>query len=253
MKYFYHSGSLGDMVYSLPTVRAMGGGVFITGMDIVSHNAIAPLLLRQPYIHGVLHISGSGLPPDFINLSNFRNHPLFTRKHIALLHAETFGVDITGWEKGWLTTTQSHIHPYSIVNVTPRYRDRFFNWDREVRFLFSKVQTVFFLGHVKEYAEFINKSKGNSIRRKVIYKPVPTLEHASYYLNASQYFSSNQSSLLAIRQGLGLPYRFEQSPNHLDTEQGSPHETIINPVTRRIHLVAICAKKAFFDTKTKRL
>lgn len=252
MKYFYHSGSLGDMIYSLPTVQAMGGGVFVTGMGVEEHNAIAPLLLRQPYIQGVLHVKSSGLPPDFINLSNFRNHPLFTRRHIVELHAEMQNVKLGNWQKGWLRKfPATRDIAGAIINVTPRYRDRFFNWDRELRYLFNLTDRVTFVGHPREYAAFQNR-KPSKLRKRVKYWQAINLSMLTMAISEAPYFSGNQSAALAIRQGLGMPYRFEQSPNHLDTEQGSEHETIVNPVTRRIHLATICAKKMLFDTKHKR-
>lgn len=253
MKYFYHSGSLGDMIYSLPTVQAMGGGVFVTGMGVAEHNAIAPLLLQQPYIYGVLHVSSSGLPPDFINLSNFRNHPLFTRLHIVELHAEVQGVKLGNWQKGWLVCDPKvcMMPGRAVINVTPRYRDKFFRWRRELIYLENRCGRIYFIGTGAEFGDFVNRNKLGKIAR-LSYIPTDNLAAAKDVIESVMYFSGNQSAMLAIRQGLGLPYRFEQSPNHLDTEQGSDHETILNPITRRIHLAAICAKKAFFDIKTKR-
>lgn len=247
-KVFYHNGSLGDIIYSLPTVKAMGGGIYVTGLPKTQHEAIALLLKIQPYITGVLHLSESGLPADFIDLTLFRNHPLFTREHIVLLHADAQQAAPHGWKKGWLENIPPVINaagPYNVINLTNRYRDRFFNWKSEIAFLRRSARFTYFLGMYKEYSEM-------PTAHGFIYQPTETLLEAAEFIAGARYFSGNQSSMLAIRQGLGMPYRFEQSPNHLDTEQGSPNETILNPVTRRIHLFTVCMKKALFDNKITR-
>lgn len=260
------------MIYSLPTVELMGGGQFISGMPMAEHKAIAPLLRAQLYIRNVFHLSECGLPANFVNLSRFRDHPLFTRRHIAELHAEMMEPRIVlghWWKKGWLNLERDGtIWPqrlfdllprrplsfggqrygdFAVIAVTPRYRDRFFSWKKEIRFLQSQVKTIFFLGHEMEYRESVFGK-----HPAIDWIKTDNLLEAAFFIQRAKLFSGNQSSMLAIRQGLGLSYRFEQSPNHLDTEQGSEHETILNPWTRRLHLATICVKKALFDVKDKR-
>src|SRR2546430_16669588 len=60
---FYHSGDLGDIIYALPAIRALGGGTLYLGPEIrlpfkvrtrqqfnwTSFEALAPLLRFQPY------------------------------------------------------------------------------------------------------------------------------------------------------------------------------------------------------------
>lgn len=252
-KVFYHNGSLGDIIYSLPTVQAMGGGIYVTGLPETQHKAVKSLLMQQPYITGVLHISDSGLPPGFVDLTLFRNHPLFTRKHIVELHADMQNIEILNyqgynWKTGWLQNITPVTHvvgPYNVINITNRYRDRFFSWKKEIDFLRSSARFTYFLGTWKEFQQF-GQHGG------IMYQPTDTLLDAAEYIAGAQHFSGTQSSMLAIRQGLGMTYRFEQSPNHLDTEQGSGNETILNPITRRIHLFSVCVKKALFDNKITR-
>lgn len=272
------------MIYSIPTIEAMGGGDFISGMPILAHMAIAPLLRAQPCIRNVYHLSEKGLPANFVNLSRFRDHPLFTRKHIVELHAEMMTEDVLvspgcytersynigqSWKNGWLNLERDGTiwpqrlfdllpksprtepgrrswNDFAVVAVTSRYRDRFFSWKKEIKFIRSQVKTIYFLGHELEFRDFARKHPG------IDWVKTDNLLEAAFFIQRAKLFSGNQSSMLAIRQGLGLPYRFEQSPNHLDTEQGSKHETILNPRTRRLHLATICIKKALFDIKEKR-
>lgn len=257
-RWFYHTGGLGDIVYSLPTVKAMGGGGFIVNMSKPEYDSIRPLLLAQPYIKAVHHVSTFGLPANFVDLTIFRNHPLFTRLHIAELHAQMQKVDITGWKNGWLEGIREN--PFgrqaAIFNVTERYRDRFFNWTREVKRQHKarNFKPIGFIGLAHEYDHFISDLNRNTYIMPH-YTGIRTLLDAAKILSQTSMFCGNQSAMLAVRQGLGLPYRFEQSPNHLDTEQGdnpSENETIINPFTRRLHLATVCMKKMLFDNKQKR-
>ena len=57
MKTFKHSGKCGDIIFSLPTIEMMGGGILYIpehspiGQNIYSN--MKPLLEKLPYIHEV--------------------------------------------------------------------------------------------------------------------------------------------------------------------------------------------------------
>lgn len=67
MNVFYHTGDMGDIIASLPTVEKLGGGIFVIGprrsdapggltredMKGERFQAIKFLLESQPYIHRV--------------------------------------------------------------------------------------------------------------------------------------------------------------------------------------------------------
>src|SRR6185369_9369958 len=71
---FYHSGDYGDIIYSLPTIRELGGGEIYLGPDNRSGMAtrqkfdatiaanIIPLLEAQPFIHSAAF--AKDLPPE---------------------------------------------------------------------------------------------------------------------------------------------------------------------------------------------
>lgn len=86
-KTFYHSGDLGDIIYSLPVIKEMGGGILYLGPDIsdisqikdihlprepinkAKFDFIRPLLMQQPYITDVIF---SEKRIGTINLNRFR-------------------------------------------------------------------------------------------------------------------------------------------------------------------------------------
>lgn len=247
-KTFYLSAGLGDCIYSLPTVREMGGGTFIYGGSYKGYEAIKPLLEEQFCITKCVHSSQVSLPQGFINLDWFRNSPDFGKRHFVQLFREQFNLPPYDFIKnsGWLEdirTVKASFYPYAIVNVTPRYRDKVFKrlggWDREIKKLYKMgVDKMFFMGFIEDYEEL--KSYTNS---PIDYFPTNNLLEAAQMIKGAKYFSGNQSVLLAIREGLGLPYRLEWSPNHTDTCQFNDNETIINRRTRKIHFAITSAKR----------
>lgn len=257
MPTFYHSGSLGDQIYSLPTVKALGGGTFVSGMSFDAFMSIEPLLRAQECIKHVFHVNQKIMQPGWIDLSSFRNHPLFTRMHIADLHAEMQQIKIDKTVP-WLWSGLKHRfpsygqHPFAVVAVTPRYRDAFFRWSGEIKYLTRQVENVYYIGSLYEFQKF--KLELDHVARKLItYLPTDNLLEAADVIHDALYFSGNQSVPLAIRQACAKSWRFEQSPNHRDTEQGTEMETKLNPYTRRIHLAVTCIKRAIFDNQYQRV
>jgi hypothetical protein len=156
-----HSGNIGDIVYALPTVRALGvshlllnvcedpgvGGRLMTEPMAMS---LVPLLLDQPGIRTVdivgapirlgsgfgyqakisrlavglplEHVSPSVLGVDFV-LDAFRLQPL-ERRHLVHAHAMAFGSRVDP-AKAWIQPPPASEPGNGIaVSLTPRYRNR---------------------------------------------------------------------------------------------------------------------------------
>lgn len=255
-QFIYSSGGIGDQIYSLPVVKALGGGIFVSGLDRPRYEYSKPLLESQSYIKEVRHVSETDLPKGFINLDWFRT--LWDNKtHIVNLQLRYFGFPDYDFSKGgWLETDKlpdinedmRFEKPYSIINITPRYRDRFFNWHDEVQMIHQlyKGEKIFYLGVKEDYDQcaFIKKGYGPVEEHRVRFLKSSNALHAASIIRSAEMFSGNQSLMLAIRQSLGLPYRFEQAPFHVDTTQHSAHEIILNPLSRRLHKFCYGIKSA---------
>jgi hypothetical protein len=72
-KVFCHSGATGDMIFSLPTIRAMGGGkLIITNFHKQRADSVRKLIEVQPYISSV---EWSEFKSSFAyDLDKFRQH-----------------------------------------------------------------------------------------------------------------------------------------------------------------------------------
>src|SRR6188508_2714741 len=109
MKTFKHSGDIGDLIYALPTIRALGGGfLYLAKSDFTrvpmmagSKANIESLLLAQSYIKGLALWMGESIDYD---LDKFREE-WDTRDNIAEQHLKTFGLPVSEVEEPWLEVT----------------------------------------------------------------------------------------------------------------------------------------------------
>jgi hypothetical protein len=107
LKTFQHSGNLGDIIYSLPTIIVLGGGVLYIGTGTgnleISSKAPAPnpmtepmvlqiieLLKTQPYLTDIRLYNNEKV--DY-KLDKFREHHAVMNNHIAKSHLEAFEVN----------------------------------------------------------------------------------------------------------------------------------------------------------------
>lgn len=252
-QYIYMAGGIGDGIFALPTIKALGGGIIISALPQFKYKAFKPLLESQSFIKEVRHVSESDIPKGHIRIDDFRAIiPQNKGMHLVNLHLKYFGFKAYDFSKGgWLEGDFSSEPPINaaIVNVTSRYRDRFFNWDKEIKYLKSKVgPNVYFMGLSEEYYQFcFNKNLGKYGMDRLRHWDTRNFLEAASVLARAKYFSGNQSAFLALRQSLGLPYRLEQATAPVDTTQHSSHETIINKHSRKAYLFCIGIKNALFD------
>lgn len=239
MRYFYHHGQCGDIIYSIPTIQAFGGGTLITGLKKNLHRALEPLLRSQPCISDVKHVEDFGIPKGTIILDDFRMHPKIDSEHLVNCHLEMFGFSKYDFTKPWLKANIKGEYGYSIINVTERYRDKFFNWKKEIERL-RKINGdyIYFMGTEKEYKDFCEKygCYAGHIKTKDFLE-------ATEWIKDARIFSGNQSALMAIRQGLGLKYRIHRSPYMANCNQWNKKETVINSISRRLHILGVAIKK----------
>jgi hypothetical protein len=221
-------------------VKAFGGGVFVSGLKMNLYHAMKPLLLKQSYIENVLHISETELPVGFVDLNIFRMHPEVDKIHLVDAHLESFRLPRYDWSQGgWLEIPCNDADwGFAVISKTPRYLDKSFNWKKEVNYLRKYFgEYVYFMGLQNEYVDFIKK-----YGHVHLHKSTDFLEAAQIIYKADT-FTGNQSVMMAIRQGLGLPYRLHRSPYMANCNQWSKNETIINPVSRKIHILGAAVKK----------
>jgi len=220
---FLHSGQTGDIVFSLPTIKAMGGGdLYIVDFDRQRSESISKLIEIQPYIGKVVI---DERPESYIDLNKFRE---YASHHMNLIKSHFMGAGIPvdySYREGWLTLSENPYNlpkeSYSVINRTDRYADPKFNWKEEVDYLKTISDKVYFIGYRPEYEEFCTKFC------EVEFYDCDFLEGA-YLIDRAVMFTGCYSAWSAIAMGLGREYRLEQAPNHTCSSLLEKRETIVN-------------------------
>lgn len=245
MKTFRHGGKIGDVIFSLPTIRELGGGILYlpentpdncTGL----YSGLKDLLLQQPYIKEVREYP-SGLPymqlaPDIHidnDLDRARLQPLKGVIHIVKRYMDAFGVNYPNWKEPWLKVEQKPFEhrfwniedDYAIINYTNRHVVN------EQLKITSKVDwakvlksiniPVYFIGLKQEYDLF-----------QEYYGEIPFLKtndmlDVALLIKGAHSVYCNQSSCLALAQSLGKTYYLEPKPMKQNCLLRTPNENIL--------------------------
>lgn len=208
MSLFGHSGDLGDVIASLPIVRALGGGDYVLfdrekghreSLRGARYEALAPLLLAQPYIDSV---AWADAPPQTpYDFSTFR-HDHIPGQNLAQWQSRHVGVTIS--EAPWLLAKPSSRSAGRVIFArSQRYHNPHFPWDKAlVRF-----KDPLFVGLPSEYMAFQTKW-GKPIEN---YQAANLLELAELIAGCSL-FVGNQSCPFWIAAGLGVNLTQETWP-----------------------------------------
>lgn len=124
---FHHRGSLGDIIYALPTVMSYGTkSVLYLKPDHLK--AIGSLLRCQPYVVGVKEKQALG--KSYINLDAYRSvSNVKPSLHLVLCHFEAMGKSdgecpINWRSEPWLFNIDALCDGDIIINRTTRYHDK---------------------------------------------------------------------------------------------------------------------------------
>ena len=233
---FKHSGHLGDIVYSLPLVKALTGShntscdFFIASntpspyppsahpagnvmMTKEAFDFIAPLLESQNYIDKAHFVPDSGVPSQALDLDSFRNIGLNpSTGMLPGLYRKAFGVPVP-IEQQWLSVEAPAAGgiaarvPPILVSRSLRYHNTSINYS-----LLAQFENIGFVGLGNEYQDFVDRYGLTNVE----YFPVKNaLEFARLLLQA-QLFIGNQSFGFSIAEGLKINRAledYEPQPN----------------------------------------
>ena len=211
LKTFLHSGNLGDIIYSLPTVIALGGGILYikiaAGRPELSSRAPTPnpmselmalqlieLLKTQPYLTDIKLYTGEKV--DYI-LDQFREHRAVMRNPIAGSHLEVFGVNYN-LALPWLQGISPLYINDIVISRTRRNLSPLNRFDWQVLGQYEKA--CVFIGFEDEYNEFKN-STGLKVERY----PARSILEISRVIKGSKLFIGNQSLGFALAEAMKHP------------------------------------------------
>jgi len=212
---FYISGELGDIIYSLPSIKYLGGGnLYIGGqfdkfpnykvLDKNLVNQLSEILLQQPYIKNVYF--SETCPNNVIDLNQFKNRFIdwnnnklndnevdkLRRTNISTLFSNLLKVPTTICSNKWLTNKISQSE-FIVVNRSLKYHNEKFPWTEIVT---NFKEYIRFIGHKDEYDDFCNKFG------KVNYVETPKLIDVFNIISECAVFIGNQSFCYSLAEGL---------------------------------------------------
>jgi len=222
MSSFYHAGDIGDLVYGLYVMRALGGGDLLLGERTELGNLqprmgirremmvnLVGFLKTQEYVKRVQWLA----QPPFVvhDLNLFRLHwrgelPGTGRDtHLLEMHCAAFGL-VTDWNRAWLTMPQKR-EVAVVLARSARQRNHRFPWREVVQKYRGKAG---FVGTDTEHGEFC-ASFGHVPKLHT-----PTFEHMAKVVAACDLFVGNSSAPLAVAEGLKVRVLQETSAETLE-------------------------------------
>jgi len=190
---FYHRGSAGDIIYSLPTVMAMGGGNICLRNDFYV-SLLKSLLESQEAIGQVTSLATLPFTSVTHNLDAFR--PIARRYRsipLSICHMLPFGISFDITEK-WLHDIPPLDLAEIIVNWTSRYHDSGnVNWS----LLAAYERRCAFIGTQKEHTQFQEQ-----FAVKVAYWKCRDAYEIARVIRGAKLFMGNQSLCFAIAEAL---------------------------------------------------
>lgn len=234
MKTFKHSGTLGDILYSLPVVKYLNGGEFYLHLNQVSWIAqyyyksqpssyhenkmnsrdiefMQDFMMSQPYIKKFAALD----PKQEIthNLDRFRPTFVHHPTNYIQIYCECFNITDLDTQnqiinQPWFSVPNPRSIPGHniIINRTGRGwtpQERNPQWDlwREQKW----DQQAIFVGLPEEYQEFCTWSKW-----QLDYIETKNLLEVAEIIAGATLFIGNQSMALSLAQGLQIPYIYER-------------------------------------------
>ncbi len=201
-----HGGDSGDVIYSLATMQAAGGGhLYLTcidgtrePMDSRKIEFLAPLLGAQRYVLSVGPWQGEPITKDF----NVMRNMMLPHLDLATMHwravMDAGELDVT---LPWLNAPGSTRHGRPVFARSSRYRNP--NWEPFWAELKAAAQDAIFVGTTAEFDDFRH---GEHHFAQNALDLAQTIQGGSVFVG-------NQSFPYAIAEGLKMGRLLEASPH----------------------------------------
>ncbi len=200
IKTFKHNGNCGDIIFSLPTIIALGGGKLYIGKNPPGigriftdemRDQMIELLKTQPYLADVSPYNNEYIDYDlskFVEIFNCYDH--IVNWHLKLFKSQF------DTSKAWLESINP-IHTKDIV-VNTTFRDRDVPLDWQV--LKEYKNKCIFVGFKKEYDNF-----KESIGLNIPWHPTKSILEFAQVIKGSKLFIGNQSLGFALAEAMKVP------------------------------------------------
>lgn len=219
MPQFKCAGKLGDIIWGLPAIRALGGGPLTlcqryTFFDMVNaYPFVAPLLAKQSYIRGIRLGKETQDDLDIAPwwIDDFRRGVLKPDGswNLATLALTKHGLPLKEVDMPWLTPVSGYSipeRPYYVISRNAQNgtcHNPAMPWKAILECIRGQ---SYFLGYKSEHALF------EAEHGEVPYLEIDDLAHASAIIAQATAFVGCQSVFHTIAEGLKKPVILEVSP-----------------------------------------
>jgi ADP-heptose:LPS heptosyltransferase len=205
-KTFSHAGDIGDIIYSMPAMRAMGGGSLILHpanytrqrMTQQVADSLRPLLEAQNYVRAVRF---SQIPEGFA-LDGWREYTFPLIYNLADRVLDMAGLPHAERDLPWIAAEPNRVASV-VIHRSLRYRNPRFSWPRILDRYSGK---IVFIGLQNEHEDF-EKNFGH-----IDYYPTANFLDLARVIAGADLFIGNQSSPLSLAVAMQKPFVLEQSP-----------------------------------------
>lgn len=204
---FKHSGDRGDLIYSLPAMRYLGGGTLyldpnppgrailedgsLSLFNYAKIESIIPLMKEQEYVLDVKFWSGEAVEYDF---DRFRSRFNLMHYNLSDAHLELFNIPVSERNRAWLRVKKPIKLDYEIIVArSPRYQNWRINWRALYPFIEGRAA---FVGHPIEHARFQDACGS------LPYVQTNNMLELAQVIAGCNLFIGNQSSPYAMAEGM---------------------------------------------------
>ena len=226
---FRHRRKLGDVIYSLPAMRQLGGGVLYLDPDSLDgtqdqiywrekFKTLIPFLEQQPYIDEVRIRDQEPFDIDLDAYLRTTHGTPGDRITITANHFIGLGLDVPDAIAPWLTARNPSM-TYPIVI----HRSHHYHGAVDYSFLLDVREKLYCVGSAEERRPF----------EAIGARPLVTndVRELAEVINGCGVFIGNQSLPLAIAAGLGKPRMIEESDRLPNCDFGSQAEFLLTRST----------------------
>lgn len=206
---FKHSGDLGDLWYSLPVIKYLGGGgIYLnhrglstkkidgtdSGFTKTLINLCIPLLEAQPYINSVKFWDKESVKVD---IDEFRRFIHIKDGNLCKSILYSFSVPMSELNEAWITCGKRTLAP-TVFARSGRFQNPAIV--EKLKTLLKQNRDSVFVGLPDEHRKF-QREIG-----RIHYQPIRDFLELAEIINGSELFIGNQSSPMALAIGLNKPF-----------------------------------------------
>jgi hypothetical protein len=185
---FSHCWKMGDVIYSLPAVKHMGGGHYYLSGNYLTSTSFVDFLLKQPYIFSCHSLNGQKV--------NYAFGKQGITGDLITTHFRVCKINPPHSINPWLVGDKSDKEYSIVVNVTDRWRGE------KIDFSFmNDFNEVYFVGFKNEFHRI-------NFKAKYIY--TPNFNDFAKIINSCKVFVGSPSVAVALAVGFGKPVLIDE-------------------------------------------